>query len=135
MAVVTFSDPDSAPAPKFLNSDAGPSPKNFSFENPTPVQTPAIIDATDIQQWFYLGSEVITEPECRSGLRKESTIFAEAGARPGVGFLTENRTRSRSENFSFTGVGQLILSLPHLQAAAIATWLNLNFLWVWTANC
>jgi len=46
--------------------------------------------------------EVITEPECRSGLRKESTIFAEAGAGPGVGFFNENRTRSwsRSENLS-----------------------------------
>jgi len=44
---------------------------------------------------------VITEPESRSGLRKESTIFAETGAGPG--FLNENRTWSwsRSENFSF----------------------------------
>jgi len=43
----------------------------------------------------------------RSGLRKESTIFAEAGAGPGVGIFNENQTRSwtRSENFSFTGVG------------------------------
>jgi len=46
-------------------------------------------------------SEVITEPECRSGLWKESTIFDEAGAGPGVGFFNANRTRSRSENFSF----------------------------------
>jgi len=48
-------------------------------------------------------TEVITEPECRSGLREESTIFAEAGAGPGVGLLNENRTRSwsRSANFSF----------------------------------
>jgi len=47
--------------------------------------------------------EVITEAECQSGLRKESTIFAEAGAGPGVGFLNENWTRSwnKSENFSF----------------------------------
>jgi len=27
----------------------------FKFENPTPVQTPATIDATDIQQCLYLG--------------------------------------------------------------------------------
>jgi len=33
--------------------------------------------------------------------RSLSTIFAEAGAGPGVGFLNENRTQSRSENFSF----------------------------------
>jgi len=48
-------------------------------------------------------SEVITEPECWSRLRKEFTIFSEAGAGPGVGFLNENRTRSwsRSDNFSF----------------------------------
>ena len=48
-------------------------------------------------------SEVITEPECRSRLRKESTIFAKAEVGPGVGFLNENRTRSwsRSENLSF----------------------------------
>jgi len=45
--------------------------------------------------------EVITEPESRSGLRKESPIFAEAGAEPGLGFLNENRTRNRSEIFSF----------------------------------
>jgi len=47
--------------------------------------------------------EVITEPECRSGLRKEFTIFAEAGAGPGVRFLNVKRTRSwsRSKNFSF----------------------------------
>jgi len=49
----------------------------------------------------YRRSKVIAEPEFRSG--KESTIFAEAGAGPGVGFLNKNRTRSwsRSENFSF----------------------------------
>ena len=46
-------------------------------------------------------AEVITDPECRSKFRKESTIFAEAGPGPGVKFLNENRTRSRSENFSF----------------------------------
>jgi len=47
--------------------------------------------------------EVITEPERRSGLRKESTIFSEARAEPRVGFLNENRIRSwnSSENFSF----------------------------------
>jgi len=44
---------------------------------------------------------VITER--RSGLRRESTIFAKAGAGSGVRFLNENRTRSWSwsENFSF----------------------------------
>jgi len=48
-------------------------------------------------------SEVITERECRSDLREESTIFAEAGAGLGVGFLNENWTRSwtRSENSTF----------------------------------
>ena len=64
-----------------------------------------------LQQWPRLAqilpvwscSEVITGPECRSGLRKESTIFAEAGTWPGGGFWNENRTRSwsRSDNFSF----------------------------------
>ena len=54
-----------------------------------------------LRQGSNCWSEVITEPECRSGLRKESTIFAEAGEGPGVGFLNEIRTRSRSENFSF----------------------------------
>jgi len=44
--------------------------------------------------WTGSGPEVITEPECRSGLRKESTIFAKAEGGPGVGFLNENRTRS-----------------------------------------
>jgi len=48
-------------------------------------------------------AEVNTEPECRSGLRKESAIFAEVGAGLGVGFLNEIRSRSwnRRENFSF----------------------------------
>jgi len=59
---------------------------------------------------------------CRSGLRKESTIFAEAGAGPGVGFLNENRIRSwsRSENFSFC-------------RSRIIYFVKYNFLW--TANC
>ena len=35
--------------------------------------------------------------ECRSRLRKESTIFAEAGAGPGVGFLNENRIRCQAK--------------------------------------
>ena len=65
-------------------------------------------------------AEVITEPEGGSGLRQKSTNFAEAGAGSGVEFSNENRTGSRSDNFSFTGVGQFIL-------------LILNFLW--TANC
>jgi len=43
-------------------------------------------------------TEVFTEPESRSGLRKESTIFAEAGAGPGVGFLKENWTRNWSRS-------------------------------------
>jgi len=51
--------------------------------------------------WNRFVAEVITEPECRCGLRKEYTIFAEAGTGPGVGFLNENWTRNRSENFSF----------------------------------
>jgi len=38
VAVVTFSDSNSDPVPKFFNPDPGP--KNFKFENPTPVQTP-----------------------------------------------------------------------------------------------
>ena len=37
---------------------------------------------------------MITKLECRSGLRKEPTILAEAGAGAGVGFLNENRTLS-----------------------------------------
>ena len=36
----------------------------------------------DIQTAVTTAAEVITEPECRSGLRKDSTIFAEAGAWP-----------------------------------------------------
>jgi len=55
--------------------------------------------------------EVITEPECPSGLRKESTIFAEAGAGPGVGILNENRTGAGAgvSISVFTGIGQFIL--------------------------
>jgi len=53
------------------------------------------------------GTEVITKPECRSGLRKESTIFAEAGAGAGVGYLNENRTGAGAgvRISVFTGVG------------------------------
>jgi len=46
VAVVIFSDPGSTPVPKFLNSDPGPT--FFKFGNPTPVQTPATIDASEI---------------------------------------------------------------------------------------
>jgi len=56
----------------------------------------------------------------RSGLRKQSTIFAEAGAGPGGGFLNENRSRSWSENFSFC-------------RSRIINFIKFNFLW--TANC
>jgi len=45
VAGVTFSDSNSAPVPKFLNTD--PDPEIFlKFENPTPVQTPATVDPT-----------------------------------------------------------------------------------------
>jgi len=47
VAEVTFSDSDSIPVSKILSWD--PDPKFFKFENLTPVQTPATIDATDIQ--------------------------------------------------------------------------------------
>jgi len=46
---------DSAPVPKCLKPDAGRVRKIFKFENLTPVQTPATMDATDIQQCLYLG--------------------------------------------------------------------------------
>jgi len=63
----------------------------------------ARVDISGGERETVTSAEVITEPECRSRLRKELTIFAEAGAGPGVGFLIENRTRSwsRSDNFSF----------------------------------
>ena len=68
-------------------------------------------------EWETVTSaEVSTEPKCRSRLGKGFTIFAESGAGPGVGFLIENRSWSRSENFSFYRSRILIL-------------LNLNFLW------
>jgi len=41
------------------------------------------------------------EPKCRTGLRKESTLFDEAEAGPGIRFFKENRTQCRSENLSF----------------------------------
>ena len=52
---------------------------------------------------FCLFGRAQRRSRSRNGLRKESTIFAEAGAGAGVGFLNENRTRSwsRSDNFSF----------------------------------
>jgi len=76
------------------------------------------VDISGGERETVTSAEVITEPECRSRLRKEFTIFTEAGAGPGVGFLIENRTRSwsRSENYSFYRSRILIL-------------LNLNFLW------
>ena len=46
-----------------------------------------------VRKNFAFESEVITEPECRNRLRKESMIFAEAG--PGVGFLNETGARVR----------------------------------------
>ena len=49
MAGITFSD--SAPVPKFLNPDLGS--KFKKSENPTPVQSPATIHATAIQQYLF----------------------------------------------------------------------------------
>ena len=58
LAIVTFSDPDSSPVPKFLNWAQA---RNFfKFENPTAVQTPATIDATESQQCFYWSNDVYT---------------------------------------------------------------------------
>jgi len=54
---------------------------------------------TQIASCAKLGPTKQRWSRSRSGLRKESTIFAEAGT--GVGFFNENRTRSWSENFSF----------------------------------
>jgi len=56
MAVVTFSDSESAPVPKCLNP--GPVQKIFKFVNPNLVQTLAIIDATEIQQCLYLRNAI-----------------------------------------------------------------------------
>jgi len=50
VAVATFSDPDTAPVPKFLMRILVR--KIFKFENPTP----ATINATDTQQIFYCAS-------------------------------------------------------------------------------
>jgi len=50
---------------------------------------------------------VITEPKSRSGLRKESTIFAETGEGPGVGFFNETGPGSGAgvRILVFIGVG------------------------------
>jgi len=61
VAEITFSDPDSSPVPKILNLDPGPGPIFFKFENLTPVQIPATIDATEIQQCFYLRNGIYTK--------------------------------------------------------------------------
>jgi len=42
MPGVTFSDTDPPPVLKFLNPVPDPTHKFFTFENPTPVQTPKI---------------------------------------------------------------------------------------------
>jgi len=56
VADVTFSDCSSAPVPKFLSRIQV---RNiFIFENPTPVQTPATIDATEIKQCLYLINDI-----------------------------------------------------------------------------
>jgi len=41
-----------------MNPD--PVPTFFKFDNLTPVQTPATIDETDIQQYFYLTNDTMT---------------------------------------------------------------------------
>jgi len=45
-----------APVTTFLDPD--PDPDFFKFENPTPVQNRATIDATEIQQRLYLTSDI-----------------------------------------------------------------------------
>ena len=54
VAGVTFSDSDYARVPKFLN----PGPEIFKFENPIPVPTQATIDATEIQNFLNLSSDI-----------------------------------------------------------------------------
>jgi len=56
VAVVTLSGSDSSPVLTFFNPD--PAPKIFKFENPTSVQTPATIDATEVQQCFHLRNAI-----------------------------------------------------------------------------
>ena len=56
---ITFPDSDSATVPNILDADPD---QNFTkFENPTPVQNPAIIDTTKIQQRFYLIQGIHTD--------------------------------------------------------------------------
>jgi len=57
VAAVTFSESESAPVPKIFNPGLGKGPEFFKFENPTPVQTPATIDSTEIYPCFYLRND------------------------------------------------------------------------------
>ena len=65
-------------------------------------------------------SEVITEPECRSRLRKESTILPKPEQDLESDFWMKTELGAGVRISVFTGIGWLIL-------------LNLNFLW--KANC
>jgi len=62
--VVTFSDSDSPPVPTSLNP--GPGPEIFKFENPTPVQTPAASDPTEIFPCFYQRNDHAGSCYCRN---------------------------------------------------------------------
>jgi len=75
-----------------------------------PVQRKATIEITRsakftllllVRSCLFEVPEVITKPECRSGLWPELTIFAPGGAGSGVGIFNKNRTRSRSEISNF----------------------------------
>ena len=78
MAGVTFSDFDHAPTLNFLNLNLVR--KFFRFENATLVQTPASIDAIEIQQCFFLKDDMY-----KAGLRSWSI---------GVGHAARSRSWS-----------------------------------------
>ena len=66
---------------------------------PLPAAVAAVFSIKCTTHLIQFISEVITEPEWRSGLQPESAIFAGAG--PGVRIMNKNRSRSRSGFFSF----------------------------------
>jgi len=92
-------------------------PKKYSTGYPILIPDPVHAQ----QCWTWSGFRERWS-RCRSGLQKEPTIFTEAGAGHGVGFLNENRTRSwsKSENFCF-------------YRSRIINFIKYNILW--TANC
>jgi len=125
VAGITFSD--SAPVPKFLNPCLGS--KFFKSENPTPVQSPATIDATAIQQCLFCTEamtfvKTVQSPVTAKNKRDSGSgpVFSEM-----LDFCSKNKRRILLESTTDPW-SPMLGSIPHKQSAKWGTtihWANI----------